>query len=235
MNSEDFLDYYDKIDLYLKKTGNHDSEVTFAQKVKTSRNAVVKCYKNELLALGELRNAIIHYPKIKKKVIAEPHDEVVLQIKDFYEKITNPIKVIPEFQHEVLGAHENDFINNILMEMGKKSFSQFPVFDNNGFVIEVISTNTIARWLSSQLESNGTIIVENVKIKALMDEIEFRDNYKFIPRNTSIYAAYDLFIEHINTFKRNLDALFITSSGKREDKLLGLVTIEDVAAKMKMI
>ncbi|MBN1185140.1 MAG: hypothetical protein JXB49_22835 [Bacteroidales bacterium] len=68
-----------------------------------------------------------------------------------------------------------------------------------------------------------------------MDEIEFRDNYKFIPRNTSIYIAYDLFIEHINTFKRNLDALFITSKGKREEILLGLVTIDDVAAKMKMI
>ncbi|MBP7507788.1 MAG: CBS domain-containing protein [Prolixibacteraceae bacterium] len=234
MNSEDFLDYYNKIDLYLRKAGNHNPEVTFAQKVKTSSNAVVKCYKNELLSLGELRNAIIHYPKIKNKVIAEPHEEVVLQIKDLHEKIINPIKVIPEFHHEVLGAHEDDFINNILLEMGKRSFSQFPVFDKNGFVIEVISTNTIARWLSSQLESNGTIIVEKVKIKALMDEIEFRENYKFISRNTSIYTAYDLFIGHINTFKRNLDALFITSTGKREEKLLGLVTIEDIAAKMKL-
>lgn len=234
MNSEDFLDYYNKIDLYLRKAGGHDPEVTFAQKVKTSRNAVVKSYKNELLSLGELRNAIVHYPKIKNKVIAEPHEEVVVQIKDLYEKITNPIKVIPDFQCEVLGAQEDDFINNILLEMGKRSFSQFPVFDKKGVVIEVISTNTIARWLSSQLESNGTIIVEKVKIKALMDLIEFRENYKYISRNTSIYAAYDLFIEHINTFKRNLDVLFITATGKKEEKLLGIVTIEDIAAKMKM-
>jgi len=115
MNSDDFLDYYNKIDLFLRRAGNHDPEVTFAQKVKTSSNAVVKRYKNELLSLGELRNAIVHYPKIKNKVIAEPHEEVVLQVKDLHEKITNPIKVIPEFQHEVLGAHEDDFINNILL------------------------------------------------------------------------------------------------------------------------
>ncbi|MBN1618374.1 CBS domain-containing protein [Candidatus Dojkabacteria bacterium] len=234
MNSEDFLDYYNKIDLYLRKSGDHDADVTFAQKVKTSRNAVVKSFRNELLSLGELRNAIVHYPKIKNKVIAEPHEEVVLQIKDLYEKITNPIKVIPDFQCEVLGAQEDDFINDILLEMGKRSFSQFPVFDKKGIVIEVISTNTIARWLSSQLESNGTIIVEKVKVKALMNQIEFRANYKFIPRNTSIYAAYDLFIEYINTFKRNLDVLFITATGKKEEKLLGLITIEDITAKIKM-
>ena len=228
-NSETFLDTYNKIDSFLKKTDKYDSYVNFAQKVKNSKNPVVLRFKDELISLGELRNAIVHNPKIGNQAIAEPHENTVLRILELYEKITNPIKVIPEFQFKVFGAKENEFINNILIEMKKKSFSQFPVYDENEFVSELISNNTISRWLSCRLEDNGTIIIENIKVADLISEIEFKENYKFISRNTSIYDAYNLFINQIKRKKRNLDVLFITQNGKKDEKLLGLITIEDIA------
>ena len=39
----------------------------------------------------------------------------------------------------------------------------------------------------------------------------------------------DLFFDHINTNKNYLDAIFITHSGKTDEKLLGLITIEDIS------
>lgn len=228
-NSDDFLDYYNRIDKYLKVKGNFDSLDSFSFKVKNSSIKIVKHFKDELISLGELRNAIVHNPKIKGKAIAEPHEETVHRIIDLYERITNPKKVIPEFQFDVLGASENEFINDILIEMRKNSFSQFPVFNSNNEVIELINTNTISRWLSNHMEENGTIIIDNVKIKDLIPEIEFKENYNFITRNASIYEVYDLFINQINTKNRNLDVLFITHSGKPNERLLGLITIEDIA------
>lgn len=232
MNSEDFLDYYNKIDDFIKITNGYDSYVTFSQKIKNSSNKVVQRFKDELISYGELRNAIVHNPRIGNKAIAEPHDETVTKLKDLYQKITNPKKVIPEFQFEVLGVRENDFINEILIQMKKNSFSQFPVFDAEDNVIELINTNTISRWLSLEIEANGTIIIENVKVKDLIPEIEFMKNYKFISRDISVYEAYDYFINQINTKQRNLDVLFITNSGKSTEKLLGLITIEDIATKV---
>lgn len=207
----------------------------FSQKVKTSSNNIVKRYKDELISLGELRNAIVHNPKIGNKVIAEPHEETVFRLKELHEKITNPKKVIPEFQFEILGAKEDDYLNYILIEMRKKSFSQFPVFNNENDVIELINTNTISRWLSTQLEDRGTIMVEKIKVKDLIQEIEFRNNYKFISRDASIYDAYDLFVNHVNSEKRNLDVLFITASGRNTEKILGLITIEDIATQVHNI
>jgi len=227
--AETFLDTYNKIDSYLKATESYDSYVNFAQKIKSSRNQVVKRFKDELLSLAELRNAIVHNPKIGNQPIAEPHENTVLRIQELYEKISNPKKVIPEFQFKVFGAKKNDFINNVFIEMKKEAFSQFPIFDENDFVIELVSNNTISRWLSSQLEDNGTLIIENVKICDLIPEIEFKENYKFISRNTSIYEAYELFINQINSKQRNLDAIFITHNGKQNEKLLGLITINDIA------
>jgi predicted transcriptional regulator len=228
-NSEKYLDIYNKIDDYLKKSDNYDSYVNFAQKVKNTKNKVAQRYKDELLSFGELRNAIVHNPKIGNKAIAEPHDETVSRISELFDKISNPKKVIPAFQFQVLGAKKNEFINEILVEMKKHSFSQFPVFDDHENVCELINNNTISRWLSSQLEEDGTIIIENVKVADLISEIEFKENYKFVSRNTSIYEAYDLFINQINKKQRNLDVIFITHSGKIDEKLLGLITIEDIA------
>jgi predicted transcriptional regulator len=228
-NSEKYLDIYNQIDDYLKKTDNYESYVNFAQKVKNSKNKVAQRFKDELLSFGELRNAIVHNPKIGNKAIAEPHENAVSRISELYDKISNPQKVIPKFQFQVLGAKKNDFINEILVEMKNQSFSQFPVFDDKGNVCELINNNTISRWLSSKLEENGTIIIDNVKVADLLSEIEFESNYKFVSRNTSIYEAYDLFINQINKKQRNLDVLFITHSGKAEEKLLGLITIEDIA------
>jgi predicted transcriptional regulator len=227
--SEIFLDTYNKIDNFLRKVGKLETNAGFAYKVKNSNNHVVNKFQDELISFGELRNAIVHNPKIGNKAIAEPHESTVERIIELYKDITNPKKVIPDFQFKVLGAKKEDYINDILIEMKKKSFSQFPVFDENGLVCELINNNTISRWLSSQLEENGTIIIENVKVADLIPEIEFKENYEFVSRNASIYEASSLFINQISNKERNLDVIFITQNGKRTEKLLGLITIEDIA------
>ena len=231
-NSESFLDTYNKIDDFLKKYDHHDSYVTFAHKLKHTSNKVAKIYKDELISFGELRNAIVHFPKIENKAIAEPHEQTVKRLNELFEKISNPIKVTPTFSLDTLDAKKHDFINDILIEMKDKSYSQFPVLNDNNHVIELINNNTISRWLSFQMEDNGTIMIENAKIEDLIAHIEFNKNYKFISKDSSIYQAYDMFINHINTKKRNLDVIFITNSGKEKEKLLGLITIEDIALKI---
>jgi len=228
-DSEKFLDYYNKIDDYLKKEGNFDSFATFSHKVNSSKNKLVVRFKQQLISFGELRNAITHSPKIGGKIIAEPHESTVIDIENLYKGISNPKKVYTEFTFEVKGAKRQDFINDILIEMRNNSFSQFPVFDSENRVIELINNNTISRWISSKVEANGEIIIDDVKVEDFLGDIEFTKNYKFISKNTSIYEAYDLFIDQINKHNRNLDVLFITNTGKENEELSGLITIEDIA------
>ncbi len=228
-NSEKFLETYNNLDQYLKKEVRADDYVSYANKVRGSKNIVVTRFKDELLSFGTLRNAIVHNPKIDNKAIAEPHDSTVLRFNEIYEMVTNPKKVIPTFQFDVVGAHKDDYINDILKKMKRKSFSQFPVFDSNETIVELINNNTISRWLASEIDENGTIIIDGVTVEKLIPEIELKGNYKFISRDTSIYEAYDLFLKHIKEKERNLDVLFITHNGKETEKLLGLITISDLA------
>jgi predicted transcriptional regulator len=232
-NSETFLDIYNKIDGYLKKADHHDSYVNFARKVKISKSKVVQRFKDELISFGELRNAIVHSPKIGNQVIAEPRDDTVKRISELFNQISNPKKVIPQFSLDVVGAKSEDYINDILRQMKQHSFSQFPVYDENNHVIELINTNTISRWLAKEIEEKGTMLIDEVRIKDLVGEIEYPKNYEFISRNTSVFEAYDMFIQQVLNKKRNLDVIFITDSGKKNERLLGLITISDIAPLSK--
>lgn len=229
-NAERFLEIYNQIDKILKNK-EQDEYVSFTKKVKTSSNKIIQAHKDKILDYAELRNAIVHNPRVGKDYIAIPIDKVVSDFEAILKKITSPTKVIPTFQFEVYGAKLRDDLDDILKKMYKHSFSQFPVFNEEGAVIELINSNTISRWLSKQTGKDG-IIVENPTIEILIPEIEFKQNYMFIDRNCDLYTAYSLFITQIETRNRNLDVLFITNSGRPKEKLLGLITIEDIASKI---
>lgn len=230
MNStEDFLNYYNKINSFIENPDGFESNITFKQKIKNSSNNIVQRYGDELLSYGELRNVIIRGQKVNKEAIVKPHQDTVVRIKELFEMITNPKKVIPEFQTEILGAKEDDLICDYLILMRRYSYSQLPVFNNKGNVIEVINTNTITRWLSSRIMKNEKTNIESVKVKELIPEIEFKNNYKFISKNKSLFDAFDYFTNQFKSNKKNLDTLFITKSGKSTEKLMGLITIENLA------
>lgn len=234
MNSKEFLKYYNQIDAALKTRS--DRFETFAQKVKNSKNRAARKNHNELLSYGELRNAIVHHYLDVIEPIAEPHITTVEDIKRIHDEITNPKKVIPIFHNDdIAGAHKEDYINDILIKMREHSFSQFPVYDESDNVIEVISTNTIARWIANIFTDKGEILIDEAKVKDFIEEIEFKQNYKFIQRNATVYDAYYLFIDEIKKNKRNLEVLFITESGKPTEKLLGMITIEDIARVMSEV
>ena len=128
-----------------------------------------------------------------------------------------------------LSNHKSKCIYRVIKKMKDSSIPQVPVFDDKNQIIEIINNNTISRWLSEHADDEGNFLIENEMVKDLIPEIEFRHNYKFISRDKSVYDARDLFFDHINTNKNYLDAIFITHSGKTDEKLLGLITIEDIS------
>jgi predicted transcriptional regulator len=112
--------------------------------------------------------------------------------------------------------------------MNKKDFSQAPVLDQSRSVIEVISTNTISRWLFAEYE-NQLIDLTIAKISDLIPHIETDGNYALISRNTTVYEAAEIYLKKSKEKKSQLDCMIITENGKPSEKLMGIVCIEDIA------
>ena len=113
--------------------------------------------------------------------------------------------------------------------MKARNFSQAPVVDSNGRLIEVISTNTISRWLFAEYE-NELIDLTSSKISDLLPYVETPENYCVISKSISVYEAAEIFLKKSREKKSQLDCLIITENGKEADRLMGIICIEYIAA-----
>jgi predicted transcriptional regulator len=229
INAQKFLDHYNELDKLFAKILNQDRYVSFSQRISelVPKNPVVRRYKDDLYQLGNLRNAIAHQSK-GGIPIADPYQETVELIESILQEFKNPKRVISAFQFDVFCVNSDTTLIILLQETNAKDFSQAPILDADGKVIEVISTNTISRWLFSEYK-NQLIDLTKAKISDLMPNIETYGNYALITRNTTIYEAAEIYLKKSREKKSKLDCLIITESGKPTEKLMGIVCIEDIA------
>jgi len=228
-NAQKFLDFYNELDNLFAKSLNQTDYAPFSQRIREliPKNSIVRTHKEDLFLLGNLRNAIAHQSK-GGIPIADPFEGTVSLIQRILDEFKNPKRVIPAFQFEVFAVTPNMALIDLLQEMKAQNFSQAPVLDSDGKVTEVISTNTISRWLFAEYE-NQLIDLTAAKISDLMPHIETNENYALISRNTTVYEAAELFIRKSKEKKSKLDCLIITHSAKPTERLMGIVCIEDIA------
>lgn len=228
-NAGKFVDHYNELDKEFKRKLKADDYVSFVQKVKklASKDAVVRSFKEDLIQFANLRNAIVHESK-NGIHIAEPYEETVKRIEQIKISVLNPKKVIPAFQFKVYSVNKETPLEEMLTEMRKYDFSQAPLIDQNGKIIEIISANTISRWLFCQIKED-IISIKDTIIGDLIPFIEKPKNFELIHRNTTICAAAEIFIKKAKEKGAHLDCLIITHKGLSTESMLGLVCIEDIA------
>lgn len=228
-NAQKFLDNYNELDRLFAKALRQNDYAPFSQRIRelSGKSSIVRRYKDDLYQLGNLRNAIAHQSR-GGVPIAEPFEETVHLIQKILEEFNNPKRVIPAFQFEVFTVTTDTPLIDLLQEMKTKNFSQAPILDTDGKVIEVISTNTISRWLYAEYE-NQLIDLTTAKISDLIPHIETKENYALISRNTTVYEAAEIYLKKSKEKKSQLDCLIITQNGKASEKLMGIVCIEDIA------
>jgi predicted transcriptional regulator len=227
-NAESFLSSFNKIEAWLKSKTGRQNDFSFTQMIHALRqkNALVKNYHDDLYQFASLRNAIVH-TRQNDKVIAQPHDEVVKQIQVIEEILSSPPLV--KLSGNMITARENMKLEELLHLIHQNSFSQIPLLDENSHVIEILNTNTISRWLAASIPDD-IISIRETRITDLLQHIEYKNNYRFITKNTNLFEAADLFLHHVSKTNHNLDAILITVNGKKNQKPLGIVCIEDIAS-----
>ena len=175
-NASRFITAFNKIEKHLDtKLGNKGNKPLFRmiEEIK-SKSAIIRRYETELKEFGNLRNAIVHSYS-DTKVIAIPIEETVIKIEEIEEKISKPRKVGDLFSCEVVSTSLENYLSDVLPKMKNSFISQIPIIDK-GKVVEILNTNTIARWLADQ----EIVAPEETKIEDLLSWIEFEKSFRFI-------------------------------------------------------
>ena len=230
-NSETFLSYYNRISEFLRektksKKGDNFSQLLNRAKKGSLRN-VINFYEKDIRELADLRNCIIHEYK-NGKVIAEPNEFALDLIIKIYNKITEPQKILTIAKKKVVKVKESDSLSKILKAMHKNNYSQIPV-SNEKEIIGLLTENGIMHWLGEKAKDD-IFSLEETKAKEVLKHEENPKNYLLFSRNKTIYDAIEVFSRNLKNPRRKIQAILITQNGKSSEKLLGIVTVWDVAS-----
>ncbi len=232
-NVDNFIQSYQKIEDYLRKKTNDDKHATFSSMITTCSkfDPIINRYHQELRLFGNLRNSIIH-KNVAWSPIAEPNEKAVNFIGELVNKLIKPVKVMPLFSRNVGTCSLSDSIAQVLTVMYKNEYSQMPVVENNQ-CINLLTTNSISRWLSENVK-NELVDLKETMIEQVLRFKENEETFSFISRTATLAEAYAYFEKSENR-RSALDALLITENGKPDQGLLGIIThydLPDIVSKI---
>lgn len=213
-----------RIQLRAKRSDSFRWMVRIAEK----QHLISKEHAETLDAFAELRNAISHGQYNDLRPIAEPRPDTVEAIEKIRSLLLNPpiaLDVLPE--QKVQSFRLNDPINKALDIVRTTEISQFPIYDGSEYVA-LLTTNTIARWVASDLHDNAQLDARS--IKEVLDYAESSDTAVFLPRTSTAQEIID-----IMTGPKLPWSVILTEHGKQHQKPLRVVTGRDMRALLELL
>ncbi len=222
-NSERFLTAFTRIEQTLKDIVDSKDYMPFFKLIDNAKrkNALIKRYEDDLREYADLRNAIVHHRTSTEFSIAEPHDEVVAFIEKIDETLSTPITVGEMFKRDVQVFQVTDTLNQALQVIRDRNFTQLPVYDGDEFK-GLLTSVGVTMWLASTVEKE-VISREMTTLGDMLTHEVSEKNHRFIPKETSIYEAQEIFKRAVTKGVR-LEALLITDT----ELLVGIITPLDL-------
>lgn len=222
---DEFIKYFNEIEKHLNnKDGNSNLGFTRLIGKYQDSDKVIRQYAGELMHLKDIRNLLVH----NNNYYAIPNEYSMKKIKNIRDRIINPPKVYPLFNSKVETVSNDQPVIEVIKFMKEKSYSQVPVLNNRGEFLDLITNNAISRWIGSLTAQDcAQALFEEALVRDVLDYEEESSLYEFISRDRLIVDVIDMF-EETQRQGRKLEAIFITNSGRKSEKLLDIVTSWDL-------
>lgn len=202
----------------------------FGKLLKVAQNKndkVILAYYDKLDFYRELRNLLTHKSISKDEVIALPSDTLLKQMEEIAQKIKYPKKVSDLFTKNVLSFNDCDSLKDVLIEINRCGYSQFPVF-KDGKVEGVISENGITNFLAQSIEED-IISISETKIGDIIGMDEMKNSFQIIKESKSIFDIETIFSKETRKGNSNF-LLLIAKNGeiKSPKDIKGIITPWDL-------
>jgi CBS domain-containing protein len=221
--SERFLAAYNRIDKALRELSGGAGSFPGLVNGVARHNALVRHHRDDLLELGELRNAIVHDSTEAGFVVAEPNQRALSLIEGIAAEVVRPPLLIPAFERNVSTVQQTDPIIAALTMMHSRGYAQFPVTDPAGRVVGLLSERAVARWCAACLSQGETPSKETQVSEVLAHNAHGTRNFALMAATATVYDAEEAFRR-----ARRLEAVLVSANGQPGERLLGIVTPRDI-------
>jgi predicted transcriptional regulator len=227
-NSEVFIDLFTEIEQKLKEVCGDTFHSNFSELLRKARNLspIAQQYANDLREYAQLRNAIIHTRR-ENFIIAEPHNDVINEIRHIRNLLYNPPRVSSIIKGVAYIASPKTPIMEVMEVFAKKGFMRCPVLDGNK-IICLVTAKTLARWIITKPTNFQNATLESI--------IPFADpdDYIVVGANSDIVSLIGQFKNSMQKGKY-LQAVLVTQHGRPEGPLIGILTPSDLPKLMEIV
>ena len=181
--------------------------------------------RQELNLCREIRNLLSHNSDAAGEPVVEPSEAILSSLNRILRHVSTP-SLAKEYgtpHEQLLSAHANDRVIEIMRRMNARGFSHVPILDGKRLT-GVFSVGSLFNYL----EKNGFDNLDNdLRIRrlgsALNIEAHGTERYLFMPENTTIIEVRAAF-EKRSAPNSRLSAVFITENGRLDEPLLSMLT-----------
>lgn len=227
MNTTDeFLDRFKSLEYAVRESfGVHKSESAIGY---LENEREFWSYRQSLKYCREVRNLLQHYPKINGQHGIEPSEGLIGFLETVIQLVEKPKRAIDIAVPlaSVYSAKPEDHIYKIMKDMNENVYTHVPILDNKR-VIGVFSENTIFDYLAQDkiMDINQMIVHDFSQFTPL--EKHSSEVFIFVSRDRRVFDVKQLFREKFDQGQR-IGMVFVTHSGRPEEKLLGILTPWDM-------
>ncbi len=183
-----------------------------------------KRYASKIKYARELRNLLVHNPKLDGAWPVDVNDGMISFVEKIKLLVEKPPRVcdcalgIKQIMYSHLGANVVD----VMRQMSMRDISKVPILDR-GKVIGVFSHDSVfSRLLSEKHDISENTVFRDI-ISDLSIEGDRAKRYRFA-KWTELSSNIEEIFDKSNEQHIRIKLIFLTENGKRDEKLMGIVT-----------
>lgn len=228
-----FINLFEELKLICNKIAGSGSKTNFEVDRASDRNFIIKRNKRFINQIKDIRNLLQHPSHEKPYDAFEVSQQLVDDLAELINILKNPKKAsdicVP--LNQIYSIAEGSRVIDATNTMQSSNFTHVPIIDADSKVVGVFSENSLFSYFCSDdiIDAGESLLIRDIMQFCSMEHRT--ETFKFIKPNTDIERVYDLFTS-IESPNRRVGALFITASGKRNDRLTGLITAWDILSNI---
>lgn len=227
--TEEFLDKYKQMETLVRNEYNLDNNESVMNFLINNKD--FKEIENELDLCRDTRNLLSHNPKINGEYAVYPSEEMIKLLDKVIQKVARPLKAsnVMVKKSELCYMSMEDKVRDAMATMKENSYKHIPILED-GVLVGLFSAKTVLDIMVTEgADAFSAEITFDMIQKYISIENVTSNKFTFVGNSTLVSEIKDIFKEDIDN-KERINIIFVTQHGKRDEKLLGIITAWEIAA-----
>lgn len=229
-NAEKFIEKYKELEEVVRIT--YDLKESDSISYYLTGQKEYQKYKDDIKYCQEVRNLLSHKKKINGSYAIEPNVEMLKFIDSLLDRIRDRARCcdIQVVMKNVYWQPMDGSVKKAMQIMRKNLYSHVPILDSNGTVIGVFDENSVFNYIADgeKTEISDTLTFSDISKYVSLNEREM-ESFIFFRPNEYVEELENNF-ESARRQDRRIGIAFVTSNGRSDGKLQGIITPWDIIA-----